>query len=186
MDIMELGAIGELVGGVAVIASLVYVGLQVRQNTGMVKMSAMQSIVRGGVEHNNRIADNADLADMLVRAVEDSDSLSNVDQIRLSSHIVTLYHHLDAAFHMHRSGLLDAETWGKFAYEVPLWMNLPFIREWFEAEKLRLTPSFREYVQERLSEPTSLEVMPGFMREAAAIGTEGASPTPTDSGQEGR
>ncbi len=31
MDIMELGAIGELVGGVAVIASLIYVGLQVRQ-----------------------------------------------------------------------------------------------------------------------------------------------------------
>jgi hypothetical protein len=29
MDIMELGAIGELVGGVAVIASPVFVGLQV-------------------------------------------------------------------------------------------------------------------------------------------------------------
>jgi hypothetical protein len=29
MNIMELGAIGELVGGVAVIASLIYVGLQV-------------------------------------------------------------------------------------------------------------------------------------------------------------
>ncbi len=32
MDIMELGAIGELVGGVAVIGSLLYVGLQVRQS----------------------------------------------------------------------------------------------------------------------------------------------------------
>ena len=31
MGIMELGAIGELVGGVAVVASLIYVGLQVRQ-----------------------------------------------------------------------------------------------------------------------------------------------------------
>ena len=33
MDIMELGAIGELVGGVPVIGSLLYVGLQVRENT---------------------------------------------------------------------------------------------------------------------------------------------------------
>ena len=31
MNIMELGAIGELAGGVAVIASLIYVGLQGRQ-----------------------------------------------------------------------------------------------------------------------------------------------------------
>ncbi len=30
MDIMELGAVGELVGGVAVIASLIFVGLQMR------------------------------------------------------------------------------------------------------------------------------------------------------------
>ena len=39
MEIMELGAIGELVGGVAVIASLLYVGLQVRQNTVLLKRS---------------------------------------------------------------------------------------------------------------------------------------------------
>ena len=32
MDIMELGAIGELVGGVAVVASLIFVGVQVRQS----------------------------------------------------------------------------------------------------------------------------------------------------------
>jgi hypothetical protein len=33
MDIMELGAIGELVGGAAVLVTLVYLALQVRQGT---------------------------------------------------------------------------------------------------------------------------------------------------------
>ncbi len=33
MNIRELGAIGGLVGGVAVIATLVYLAVQVRQNT---------------------------------------------------------------------------------------------------------------------------------------------------------
>ena len=32
MDIMEFGASGELVGGIAVVGSLIYVGLQVRQS----------------------------------------------------------------------------------------------------------------------------------------------------------
>ena len=32
MDIMELGAIGELVGGVAVVGPLLFVGFQVRQS----------------------------------------------------------------------------------------------------------------------------------------------------------
>ena len=40
MDIMELGAIGELVGGVAVVASLIFVGVQVRQNARSVRHAA--------------------------------------------------------------------------------------------------------------------------------------------------
>ncbi len=50
MDIMELGAIGELVGGVAVIASLVYVGLQVRQNTRQLQSQARYQILERGWE----------------------------------------------------------------------------------------------------------------------------------------
>ena len=39
MNIMELGAIGELVGGVAVVGSLIYLALQVRQSTVLLKRS---------------------------------------------------------------------------------------------------------------------------------------------------
>ena len=37
MSILELGALGEFIGAIAVVISLVFVGLQVRQNTKMVK-----------------------------------------------------------------------------------------------------------------------------------------------------
>jgi hypothetical protein len=53
MNIMELGALGELVGGAAVIASLIYVGLQVRQNTQGVKEASNREITL----QNDRILD---------------------------------------------------------------------------------------------------------------------------------
>ena len=43
MDIMELGAIGELIGGFAVIASLVFVGFQVRQTNQLARNAAIQA-----------------------------------------------------------------------------------------------------------------------------------------------
>ncbi len=43
MDILELGAIGELVGGLAVIGSLIFVGLQVRQNNRLTRAEAIRS-----------------------------------------------------------------------------------------------------------------------------------------------
>jgi hypothetical protein len=42
MDILELGAIGELVGGVAVVGSLLFVGVQIRQGTRMTEKRALR------------------------------------------------------------------------------------------------------------------------------------------------
>ena len=46
MDIMELGAIGELVGGVAVIATLVYLAIQVRQSNANTRAGARQELIQ--------------------------------------------------------------------------------------------------------------------------------------------
>ncbi len=43
MDILELGAIGELVGGVAVVGSLISVGLQVRPSNRLAQLEALQA-----------------------------------------------------------------------------------------------------------------------------------------------
>ena len=51
MDIMELGAIGELVGGVAVVASLVFVGFQVRQGNGLAKGAAELEVGRMNMDY---------------------------------------------------------------------------------------------------------------------------------------
>ena len=58
MDIMELGAIGELVGGVAVVASLIYVGLQVRQSNSINRAESVRSFVRDYNAYLYRILDS--------------------------------------------------------------------------------------------------------------------------------
>jgi hypothetical protein len=41
---MELGALGEFIGSIAVVLSLIYLAIQVRQNMRMVRASVRQSI----------------------------------------------------------------------------------------------------------------------------------------------
>ena len=45
MDIVQLGAIGELIGGVAVIGSLIYVALQVRQGNEAARGETVRAFV---------------------------------------------------------------------------------------------------------------------------------------------
>ncbi|MEM1434399.1 MAG: hypothetical protein AAGG11_10120 [Pseudomonadota bacterium] len=45
MSIQDWGAVGELIGGLAVIATLIYLALQIRQNTAMITAQAVQASV---------------------------------------------------------------------------------------------------------------------------------------------
>ena len=47
MTLSDLGSIGELIGGVAVVVSLIYVALQIRQNTRAIRASSHQSALGG-------------------------------------------------------------------------------------------------------------------------------------------
>ena len=44
MTIVELGAIGEFIGAIAVVVTLIYLAIQVRQNTNALKLNTTQSV----------------------------------------------------------------------------------------------------------------------------------------------
>ena len=45
MTIQDWGAVGEIIGGIAIIISLIYVGLQIRQNTKATKVATSQAFI---------------------------------------------------------------------------------------------------------------------------------------------
>jgi hypothetical protein len=48
MTFQDLGGIGELIGGIGVIATLLYLAAQIRANTRSVRVSNHQEVQRGG------------------------------------------------------------------------------------------------------------------------------------------
>lgn len=61
----------EIVGGAAIIASLIFVGLEVRENTQVVKLTSDRAIDQQNLALNVSVANNANLADILVRGEKD-------------------------------------------------------------------------------------------------------------------
>ncbi len=53
MTISEWGAIGELIGGIAIIISLIYVGIQVKHSTQTAEAAAAQSFAD---VHNGQVS----------------------------------------------------------------------------------------------------------------------------------
>ncbi len=71
----QFNYIAEIVASVAVIASLIYVAIQIQQNTSTNRLIAAQNLSHEIRETTSLIAANADLADIHFRALENLESI---------------------------------------------------------------------------------------------------------------
>ena len=63
------GAIGEIVGALAVFITLAYLAVQIRQNTGAVRAAALDSSVNALATVRAKIHDSGELTDIYLRGV---------------------------------------------------------------------------------------------------------------------
>ena len=76
------GAVGEIIGALAVFITLVYLAVQIRQNTGAVRAAALDSSVNALTTVRAKIHDSGELADIYLRGCENPESLTDVELTR--------------------------------------------------------------------------------------------------------
>ena len=110
MDIMELGAIGELVGGVAVIGSLIYVGMQVRQNTQATRAQAVTTLFAAQLQGETALIGPGG-AIALGRALERPTELSRDEALQVGAYLYNGLISIQHTFEMYTLGLSSEAAW---------------------------------------------------------------------------
>jgi hypothetical protein len=147
VDLDALGNLGEFVGGLAVIASLIYLAVQIRQNTKTLRLQVEQSIKRDNFELRRTIIQDAGLADLTARSIEDDDSLSPAERIRVNLGVANLMEHLQQQFMLRDQGLVrwEVQEWALRSY-----MAQPAFLRWWDSGRNLLLPEFVEYVEREI------------------------------------
>jgi hypothetical protein len=130
MTLEDLGNIGDFLGGIGVVITLVYLAFQirlnpneVRENTKSAKASAFQSIASQIAEVNARIISDPDMARIMV-AGSRGERLSPEDQFRFDRHISTFFRFHDTLLYQFQQGMLEQDHWD--AYHVGL-LHVPLL-----------------------------------------------------------
>jgi hypothetical protein len=153
MTIMELGAIGELVGGFAVVATLAYLALQVRhsaaqlnQTTTAISSSAFHGITALVVPLHTALVADRGICDLMVRARSGLGSLDDTDRYRFNLCASMVFRVLDDIYEYHRSGLMDQSQWDN--WEVLVRENLASrgMREYWQGNAGSFTASFQQII----------------------------------------
>ena len=146
MDIMELGAIGELVGGVAVIATLVYLSLQVRHSVRVARAASFRDAKANFNTLNSSIARDANLADLFVRGTQDFDALGPAEQLRFGQMLLCYFNLFETLFQESRDGYAQSQWPVEERSMLAVFGMGPGVRSWWRGNPLSFSDDFRGHV----------------------------------------
>jgi hypothetical protein len=95
-----LGNFGEFFGAIAVLATLIYLGIQIRQNKDAIEIDSTRTIIQDFQSIWVTLGADADFTRVIRRAVNDWDVLSKNDQMRAHVFFVNLFTHYTSAVKM--------------------------------------------------------------------------------------
>ncbi len=110
MNWEAIGAIAEVVGVVAVVASLVFVGFQVRQNTVQLRHDNIRDTIRGTLDTNWYYHRDDAAFDVFRKGCNNFEQMSPKEQAHFHSIVVDLTFYFSLVLGMHQSKLIDSDT----------------------------------------------------------------------------
>ncbi len=144
MSIQDLGSLGELIAAIATIITLVYLAIQIRQNTTSSRTATYQNIVSTGLELGHTFARDASFADLFTRGANAPDKLSKAEWVRLQSHINGVFRCYELVFHQFEHGAIDKAAWEGWRLNMQRFFKLAAYREVWQRTRDEFPPAFRE------------------------------------------
>jgi len=77
-----IGAIGEVVGALAVVLTLAYLAVQIRQNTKSVRSAAIDNSITTITTARQAVFENAEVSDIYNRGLQNHENLDEVELLR--------------------------------------------------------------------------------------------------------
>ena len=146
MNWEAIGAVGEILGAMAVIGSLLFVGMQIRNNTRATQVASSHNLTNTFLTVLNSLATDPELTRIWLQQSRDISALSGNDLQRVLSLNVMVLKAFEDAFHHHRLGQMSDEMWDGWQAFILLVCSYPGVRQYWEQRKNFYSRSFQEYV----------------------------------------
>ncbi len=127
MNVEALGAVGDFVGGLGVIASLLYLAFQIRQNTRAVRSASYHQAAEQLWNWCLSVAGKGELAEILAKRAAGG-SLTPVEQTRGGSADQALLFGFENMLRLREEGLVDRDVWRNFIANSMVFLGTPYCR----------------------------------------------------------
>ena len=146
MTIEQFGSIGEVVGAIATVATLLYLAVQIRQNTRTVRSASISSYVQASGNVMTMLAENAEVCDLYYKGLESPNLLTDSERRRFYVTIGNYIMWLLQADQMTSEGTLPHGLAHQYATQLEWLVCQPGFQLWLEHWGDTLPPGFQKKI----------------------------------------
>ncbi len=157
MSIQDLAALAEIVGAVAVVASLVYLAVQIRQNTHKLSMSLRSmelAAFERNVESGNRIRElfilNPDVSDLYTRGLKSYADMDDSDKVRFGLVLSNVFSALQGGYIRQLTFRNDPANFAGGERTLDQLVRCRGVRDWLSHNTPDWRPQFAAVVWQRV------------------------------------
>jgi len=146
-----IGATAELLGAAGVVASLIYLAVQIRQSTRTERARAFQEIFSSYDAHSQQMFSSQN-RDLVISGMQDLNSISGGERLQFDHLMIGYLNSLEATIFSRSAFLVGDETLENWAYLLRTrFLPYPGMREWWNEAKLIFAPETRTWVDEQIA-----------------------------------
>lgn len=146
MTLTQLADVGELVGGIAVVASLIYLALQIRQNTRTVRSATLHHNTDLWTSIFFRLAE-PEFARAYVGGMSGQPDIRPFHFTQFFFICRAMFLAFENQYYQMRQGVLDAETYAGYERSIATqFVAFRGFRAWWQQSRSVFSPAFVEHI----------------------------------------
>jgi hypothetical protein len=148
MGLEQASFLSQIVSAVAVVGSLIFVGIQVRHSTQVARAQIRESIMSAWSSVGQVITSNPRVFAAGIAGTGDSYSaFSNEDKFTFNTQAFVIFKHYENMFLQHTAGFLESEIWSAWQLHCLMYFHQPGIQAWWQERRMTYSPRFRAFLE---------------------------------------
>lgn len=146
MNIESMANYADVIGGIAVIVSLIYVGVQIHRNTKSRQSQANQSAHESLANVSLEVAKDRDFSNLTRKGMIAFEELTEEEKFQFILLMVTVFRRYENVFYQYQKGFLEKELWEGYKQSMLLYFYTSGGQAFWNVRSAHFSGLFREYL----------------------------------------
>jgi hypothetical protein len=165
LKLSDFAALGEAIGGLAVLVTLAYLAYQFRQTSIIERTTGQRELLSRCRDWVELTTTQPGLADVLSRALSDWDSVSAAEKEMANGWMLSAGLQAEQALYMWREGLINEASYAGFLGVIVAIASTPGGAQWWRHARIALGDDISDLVDQELEKrpadaPTWIDIFP--------------------------